>query len=230
MCVPKKAIYGKAFHFHQLAFRCVRGRAKIFCVLVYYFSVRYSARKRQLFLVSFRHRAVMSCENLDFESLSDTEFVRECLYLYLNNNPLRAIDLLEKRKEKSLITNYGHVFVHFVTSIISFNRGKLTEVSASLRELERRCTMEQPGWLASLKLKVFRNYIDWQTLLDELDRDVILADTLLCTTVLQILDSNYIKSILSIRRAFKIYTQTFKQINDLCNQYAVADEPSEVGE
>jgi hypothetical protein len=175
----------------------------------------------------------MSCENLDFESLSDTEYVRECLYLYLNNEPLRSIDLLEKRKEKSLIANYGYVFVHFVTSIISFNRAKLTEASVNLKDLERKCALEQPGWLASLKLKVFRNqqrYVDWQTLLDELDRDVILADTLLCTTVFQILESNYIKSILSIRRAFKIYTQTFKQINDLCNQYAVVEEPSEVGE
>ncbi|KAG5682195.1 hypothetical protein PVAND_011563 [Polypedilum vanderplanki] len=175
----------------------------------------------------------MSCENLDFESLSDTEYVRECFYLYLNNEPLRAIDLLEKRKEKSLITNYGHVFIHFVSSIISFNRTKLSESSVNLKELERKCTVEQPGWLASLKSKVFRNqqrYVDWQTLLDELDREIILADTLLCATVLQILESNYIKSILSIRRAFKIYTQTFKQINDLCNQYAVVNEPSEIAD
>lgn len=174
----------------------------------------------------------MSCEQIDFDTLSESQYVKECFYLYLNNETSRAIDLLERKKETSLIINYGFIFLHFVTSIISFDKTKLVEVSDDLKELEKKCT-EQTGWLESLKLKVlFRSrerHVHWKSLVEDFDRDILLADTLLCLTAIYFLENNYFKAILTLRRAFKIYTQIFKQIHQLCNEYSVNDESIYLG-
>jgi Protein of unknown function (DUF3808) len=172
----------------------------------------------------------MSCEDLDCENLSDLDYAKEGISKYLNNEPLTAIDYLDKRKDTSLLINYCSALLQVTNAVISFDRTKISSASAVLRDIEKKC--ESSGWLQTLKSRIFGSHHQGRflqkSLLDELEKQIILADVLLCNAILTSLDfevSSYIKAALILRRAWKIYHQTFKQIQDLCCQY-FSDEAS----
>lgn len=169
----------------------------------------------------------MSCENLDLENLSDLEYVKSGINFYLNNEPTYAIEFLEKRKEKSLIINYAVCLLHVANALISLeDKNKLSEANALLKELERKCIAEQPGWLRSITTTLFRQrtlFTRKKSIIEDIERDIMLADVLLCSAVLSIIEfdvSNYIKAALTLRRAYKIYHQTMKKIHELCSEFA----------
>lgn len=165
----------------------------------------------------------MSCENLDLESLCDLDYVKHGLGLYLNNDQLLAIEFLERRKDKSLNIDYAVCLLRVCNSLITLDKNELAKTSLLLRELERKCIAEQPGWIKSIKtlFKGSRGVVTHRkSIIEDLERDIILADVLLCSSVLAIVEfdvSNYIKAALTLRRAHKIYCQTMKKIQELCN-------------
>jgi Protein of unknown function (DUF3808) len=164
-----------------------------------------------------------SCEDLNLDSLNDCDYVKHGFCLWVNNKPEKAIDFLEKRKEH-LSAEYGAVLLHFFNALISFDRNKIAEASLMLRELEKKCNPEQ-GWLKSIRTKLFggqRDYMSRKSILNELEREIILADILLCSSILIGIScdvSSYIKAALILRRAWKIYSQSFKEIQELCSHY-----------
>lgn len=174
-----------------------------------------------------------SCEDLNLESLGDCDYVKHGFCMWINNEPARAIDFLEKRKD-TLSVDYGAVLLHFFNALISFDRNKIAEASMMLRELEKKCTPEQ-GWLQSIRTKLFgeqRDFVTRKSILNQLEREIILADTLLCSSILIGIScdvSSYIKAALILRRAWKIYNQIFKEIHDLCNQHFCDDSRMEMG-
>lgn len=174
-----------------------------------------------------------SCEDLNLESLGDCDYVKHGFCMWINNEPARAIDFLEKRKD-TLSVDYGAVLLHFFNALISFDRNKIAEASMMLRELEKKCTPEQ-GWLQSIRTKLFgeqRDFVTRKSILNQLEREIILADTLLCSSILIGIScdvSSYIKAALILRRAWKIYNQIFKEIHDLRNQHFCDDSRMEMG-
>lgn len=168
----------------------------------------------------------MSCENLDLESLCDLDYIKHGLSLYLNNEQSLAIEFLERRKEKSLVIDYSACLLRVFNSLITLEKNKIAETTLLLRDLERKCIAEQPGWIKSIKT-LFRSsrglVAHRKSIIDDIERDIILADILLCSSVLSIVEfdvSNYIKAALTLRRAQKIYCGTMRKIHDLCGQYA----------
>lgn len=162
-----------------------------------------------------------SCEDVNLETLSDCDYVKQGIILWINNEPQKAIDFLEKRKDV-LGAEYGAVLLHFFNAIISFDRSKINDATRLLQALERKCTPYQ-GWLKSIRSKLFgeqRDSMTRKSILEELEREIILADTLLCSSILIGIScdvSSYIKAALILRRAWKIYNQAFKEIQELCS-------------
>lgn len=174
-----------------------------------------------------------SCEDLELVTLNDCDYVKHGFCIWLNNEPVKAIDFLEKRKEK-LSVNYGSVLLQFFNALISFDRNKISNVSVMLHELEQKCSPTQ-SWFKSIRTKLFgdqRDNSSRKSILEELEREIILADTLLCSSIIIGIScdvSSYIKAALILRRAWKIYDTIFSEINDLCNQYFCDDSQMEFG-
>lgn len=172
-------------------------------------------------------------EDLDLGTLSDCDYVKHGFCMWINNEPVKAIDFLEKRKDK-LSVEYGAALLHFFNALISFDRNKIAEASLMLREIEKKCTPDQ-GWFKSIRTKLFgeqRDSASRKSILDELEKEIILADTLLCSSILIGIScdvSSYIKAALILRRAWKIYNQIFEEIHDLCNQYFSDGSEMEIG-
>ena len=175
-----------------------------------------------------------SCEDLDLESLNDCDYVKHGFYLWINNEPVKAIDFLEKRKDK-LSVEYGAVLLHFFNAVISFDRNKIAEVAIMLRDFERKCSPVHEGWFKSIRTKLFgeaRECSTRKSILEELEREIILADSLLCSSILIGIScdvSSYVKAALTLRKAWKIYNSVFNEINNLCNQYFCDDSKLEMG-
>ncbi|CRK98074.1 CLUMA_CG011443, isoform A [Clunio marinus] len=174
-----------------------------------------------------------SCEELNVESLSDCDYVKQGFCMWINNEPVNAIDFLEKRKEV-LCVEYGAVLLHFFNALISFDRNKISEVTLLLRNIEKKCSQEQ-GWLQSIRTKLFgeqRDYSSRKSILDDLEKEIILADTLLCSSILIGISCDmpsYIKAAFILRRAWKIYNQIFKEIHELCSELCNDESPMEMG-
>lgn len=175
-----------------------------------------------------------SCEDINLETLNDCDYVKHGFCMWINNEPVKAIDFLEKRKE-NLSVEYGSVLLHFFNALISFDRIKISEASLMLRDFEKKCTPQQ-GWLMSIKTKLFgeqRDFVTRKSILSELEREIILADTLLCSSILIGIScdvSSYIKAALILRRAWKIYEQITSEIQDLCSQYCCDASNEELGQ
>lgn len=161
-----------------------------------------------------------SCEDIDLQTLDDCDYVKHGFCIWINNEPAKAIDFLDKRKEK-LSVEYVKVLLKFFNALISFDRNKITEVSTMLRDLEQKCSPEQ-GWFNAIRTKLFgqqRESSKRKSILEELERKIILADTLLCSSILTGIScdvSSYIKAAMTIRKSWKIYSKIFNEIQDLC--------------
>ncbi len=165
----------------------------------------------------------MSCENLEFENLSDLDYIKHGFNLYLNNEPLQAIEFLEKRN--SLNIDFAACLLRAFNSFITLDKNKIAQASILLRDLEKKCGTEPPSWISSIK-SLFQGsrslVIHRKLVIEEIEREIIHGDVLLCLSVLSILEfdvSSYIKAALTLRRAHKIYYQTLRRIQELCSQY-----------
>lgn len=174
-----------------------------------------------------------SCEDLNLDTLNDCDYVKNGFCMWINNEPAGAIKFLEKRKE-TLSVEYGAVLLHFFNALISFDRNKISEASFMLRDLEKKCAPDQ-GWLKSIRTKLFgeqRDFVSRKSIINQLEKEIILADTLLCSSILIGIScdvSSYIKAALILRRAWKIYNQSFKEIHELCNTHFGDESDNENG-
>lgn len=168
-----------------------------------------------------------SCDDLNLESLNDCDYAKHGFCMWINNEPVNAIDFLNKRKEV-LSVEYSAVLLNFFNALISFDRNKIAQSFTDLREFEKKCTPPDQSWLKSIQTRLFgeqRNESK-KSIVDGLEREIILADTLLCSSILIGISgdvSSYIKAALVLRKAWKIYTQVFKDIAELCQQYCSED-------
>lgn len=174
-----------------------------------------------------------SSEDLNLESLNDCDYISQGFCTWINNEPVKAIDFLEKRKE-ILCVEYAAVLLKFFNALISFDRNKIANASVALREFEKKCSPDQ-GWLKSIRTKLFgeqRSDVSKKSILDGLEREIILADTLLCSSILIGISgdvSSYIKAALVLRKAWKIYIQVFKEIQELWEENCCEGSQLELG-
>lgn len=99
---------------------------------------------------------------------------------------------------------------------MTFEDDKLAEALAYLKEAERKCTLDT-GWLKSVKTKVFGNENGFSRA-EELESQIILADSQLCIAILTVLQQDitgYFKGGWVLRKSWKIYQHTYKEISEL---------------
>lgn len=176
----------------------------------------------------------MDSEDLQEDApLNDCEYVKQGFRLWICNEPTQAIDFLNKRKDSSLNVDYARSLLHVFNALISFDRNKIAEASLLMKDLERKCTPDQ-GWLKSIKTKLFGDSqpTTRKFILSSIEKEIILGDSLLCSAILVGIPcdvASILKSALILRRAWKIYHSTFKEIHNLCNQFFDGSSPIELG-
>ncbi|XP_050299544.1 tetratricopeptide repeat protein 39C-like isoform X2 [Anthonomus grandis grandis] len=98
---------------------------------------------------------------------------------------------------------------------MSFEDDKLSKAILRLKEVEKRCSI-QAGWIKSLSQKVFGTpSTDTQSLAEQLETQIILADSQVCIAILTFLQqdlSGYFKGGWVLRKAWKVYQRTYKEI------------------
>lgn len=101
---------------------------------------------------------------------------------------------------------------------MSFEEEKLTVALNTLRETEKKCTSEC-GWVKTFKTKVLGTQLE--DVAETLECQIILADTQVCVAILTFLQqefTGYLKGSWVLRKAWKIYQQTYSQILNLYRQ------------
>ncbi|XP_066253168.1 uncharacterized protein [Euwallacea similis] len=136
--------------------------------------------------------------------------------LLVNNNHMESEELFMQYPD-SLIMYAGYSFTVFMDALMSFEDEKLTKAILILREVEKRCTT-QNSWFKSISQKVFGSSTDStasQSLAEQLEAQIILADSQVCLAILTFLQqdlSGYFKGGWVLRKAWKVYQKTYKEI------------------
>ncbi|CAH1116013.1 unnamed protein product [Phaedon cochleariae] len=144
---------------------------------------------------------------------------REGIKLIINNKIDQAEKLFSKYPE-SIVMLAGHSFAIMIDALMSYEEEKLSVALLSLREIERRCVTES-GWLKQVSQKLFGNTSEMkpvQSLADQLEMQIILADSQVCIAILIFLRqdiSGYFKSGWVLRKAWKVYQKVYKEISNL---------------
>ncbi|CAG9773744.1 unnamed protein product [Ceutorhynchus assimilis] len=144
---------------------------------------------------------------------------RQGIKLLINNEHAEAEAFFLKHPD-SLLMYAGYSYVLFMDALMSFEEEKLSKAILVLKEVEKRCTT-QTGWLKSISQKVFRSTttdVDdprARSLAEELETQIILADSQVCLAILTFLQqdlSGYFKGGWVLRKAWKVYQKTYKEI------------------
>lgn len=104
----------------------------------------------------------------------------------------------------------------FKDALMTFEEDRLSLAMSGLHELERRCTLD------SGLLKSFKNRLSGSTrhvsYADELETRIMLADSQLCMSVLTFLQQDiaaYFKGGWTLRKAWRLYQQLYKEVVEL---------------
>lgn len=102
---------------------------------------------------------------------------------------------------------------------MSFEEDKLNLAISTLKEVEKRCSLEN-GWFKSISNKMFNTGLESpvKSLENQLETQIIYADSQVCIAILTFLQqdiSGYFKGGWVLRKAWKVYQKTYKDILQL---------------
>ncbi|CAH1984675.1 unnamed protein product [Acanthoscelides obtectus] len=157
------------------------------------------------------------------DTLPHWALAREGIKLIINNNCAEAEQLFLEHPD-SLAMYSGYSFAVMMDALMSYEEEKLNKAIQVLRDLEKRCASET-GWLRQVTQRVFSfTQVDAkseQSLADQLETQIILADSQVCIAILTFLQqelSAYLKGGWALRKAWKVYQKVYKDILNLYNE------------
>lgn len=102
-----------------------------------------------------------------------------------------------------------------------FDDTKVTEAISQIKKIEEEC-YNQIGWMKSFKNKIFTtNVTENKSFEESLEEKIVLADSLVCQSFLTFLHNDfasYMKGGWTLRRAWKVYQNTYEQLSALHKQ------------
>ncbi|XP_044253015.1 tetratricopeptide repeat protein 39C-like isoform X2 [Tribolium madens] len=148
------------------------------------------------------------------DNVPDWVLAKRGINYLINNNAKEAQELFSSFPE-SLPMCAGYSFAAFMDALMTFEDDKLNLATSVLKEIERKCTSET-GWFKSMK-KAFGSS-DNCSLAENLETQIILADSQVCLAILTFLQqdiSGYFKGGWVLRKAWKVYQSTYQEILQL---------------
>ncbi|XP_071948987.1 tetratricopeptide repeat protein 39C-like [Antedon mediterranea] len=152
-------------------------------------------------------------------AFDDVQLSLAGINLMLNNGFREAESIFQKYKNYSPLMSGGYSFVCFLNAIMSFEDDKMDSAMAALKDTEKMCTVKKSE--KSLRVKIFGNNTNSKkvalpmSLEDRLQRLIILADCQLYMAMIifsRFEISGFVKGGWLIRKAFKLYEKTYKEI------------------
>lgn len=177
----------------------------------------------------------------------DYEYAREGIKLWLNNAPDLA-DVHFKKRLDNLQVKAAYTYMSFMVGIgckiniiiiifinqylqnavISCELDQMEEITLLLKELEKQCTHEG-AWVRSFRT-FFSKQEEEKSLDAYLEEQIILADVHLCSAIIVGLSqdiSGFVKCGWLLRKAWKVYKETYNQILELYKKLPLANvEPT----
>ncbi|XP_053977469.1 tetratricopeptide repeat protein 39C-like [Hylaeus volcanicus] len=135
----------------------------------------------------------------------------------LLNNKTEEAEALFTGHPHSFHIKAGRCFVLFMNALMTFEDDKLQQAILLLKDMERECASDI-GWLKSMKSRVFRADETGKDYVDRLERQIVLADSQVCSAILTLLQqelTGYVRGGWMLRKAWRVYQHAHTQISQL---------------
>ncbi|XP_012145321.1 tetratricopeptide repeat protein 39C-like [Megachile rotundata] len=135
----------------------------------------------------------------------------------LLNNKVEEAEALFDGHPHSFHVKAGRCFVLFMNALMTFENDKLQQAMTLLKDMERECASDI-GWLKSMKSKVFRTEETNKDYINKLERQIVLADSQVCSAILTLLQqelTGYVRGGWMLRKAWQVYQHAYSQILQL---------------
>ncbi|CAL1687001.1 unnamed protein product [Lasius platythorax] len=149
-------------------------------------------------------------------STKDWNIARTGISLLLNNK-IEEAEALFTEHPHSFHVKAGRCFVLFMNALMTFEDDKLQQAMLLLKDMERECASDI-GWLKSVKSKVFRAEETGKDYVNKLERQIVLADSQVCSAILTLLQqelTGYVRGGWMLRKAWRVYQHAYTQISQL---------------
>ncbi|KAL6421807.1 hypothetical protein ACFW04_010971 [Cataglyphis niger] len=149
-------------------------------------------------------------------SMKDWNVARTGISLLLNNK-IEEAEALFTEHPHSFHVKAGRCFVLFMNALMTFEDDKLQQAILLLKDMERECASDI-GWLKSVKSKVFRAEETGKDYVNKLERQIVLADSQVCSAILTLLQqelTGYVRGGWMLRKAWRVYQHAYNQISQL---------------
>ncbi|XP_043260175.1 tetratricopeptide repeat protein 39C-like [Colletes gigas] len=143
----------------------------------------------------------------------------------LLNNKTEEAEALFTGHPHNFHIKAGRCFVLFMNALMTFEDDKLQQAILLLKDMERECACNI-GWLKSVKSKVFRAEETGKDYVNRLERQIVLADSQVCSAILTLLQqelTGYVRGGWMLRKAWRVYQHAHTQISQLYQRTFGAD-------
>ncbi|KAG7209648.1 hypothetical protein KM043_011294 [Ampulex compressa] len=150
------------------------------------------------------------------QEAKDWSIARLGISLLLNNKTEEA-EALFIGHPHSFHIKAGRCFVLFMNALMTFEDDNLLQAIMLLKDMERECASEI-GWLKSMRTRVFRAEESGKEYVTRLERQIVLADSQVCSAILTFLQqelTGYVRGGWMLRKAWRIYQHAYTQISQL---------------
>lgn len=150
------------------------------------------------------------------EDAKEWSIARLGISLLLNNKTEEA-EALFTGYPHSFHIKAGRCFVLFMNALMTFEDDKLEQAIVLLKDMERECASDI-GWLKSMKSRVFRAEETGKDYVNKLERQIVLADSQVCSAILTLLQqelTGYVRGGWMLRKAWRVYQHAYTQISQL---------------
>ncbi|XP_076756953.1 tetratricopeptide repeat protein 39C-like [Xylocopa sonorina] len=152
----------------------------------------------------------------NYEETKEWSMARMGISLLLNNKTGEAEALFTGHLH-SFHIKAGRCFVLFMNALMTFENDKLQQAMLLLKDMERECASDI-GWLKSMKSRVFRAEETSKDYVNKLERQIVLADSQVCSAILTLLQqelTGYVRGGWMLRKAWRVYQHAYSQILQL---------------
>ena len=107
--------------------------------------------------------------------------------------------------------------MNFQNALMTFEDDELQQAMTLLKDMERECASDI-GWLKSMRCRVFRADETGKDYVNKLERQIILADSQVCSAILTLLQQDltgYVRGGWMLRKAWRVYQHAHTQISQL---------------
>uniref|UniRef100_T1IS80 Tetratricopeptide repeat protein 39C n=1 Tax=Strigamia maritima TaxID=126957 RepID=T1IS80_STRMM len=163
-------------------------------------------------------------KNQNLPVTGDRELALHGINLLLNNKSKAAEEIFNRHKDDCIEMRMGYCFLVFLNALMTFEEEKINLAHKTLKETENKFAHEISTFQSMKRMVLGQTNSVENNVEKRLEEQIGIADCQVCMAILIFTQqdlTSYIKGGWILRKAWKVYDRTYREIKSLYDQFVV---------